>query len=327
MGFYCTFLFSDPAEFELLVGKIITEDPLVEQWFVVEGNYSFKGEFKGLRLRAMIQSDARLKPYLSRINIFEISEKILRTESFSEKVRDASERVGRKALGKNTSAIDRGRIERKFFEVEKYSRDVPTSKILEVTKPGDWLFITDVDEIINATSGSVRSELNAAVDSGAKFIQVQRRRYVYDFDNLDPRFRTVPLINIELISGHPAFKISNFRFLNNGIILPTKNPPVVEFSYCFSVLDIHQKLRDFAHLPPPDISIQNALKYNHHLRYPSDTEENVFWFGHDERIEDFLPSYFNTNLENLRTNTVNKEYLKAREIGFPRYFSSEKESS
>jgi hypothetical protein len=327
MAFYCTFLFSDPAEFELLVGKIITEDPLIEEWFVVEGRYSFKGEHKGLRLKELIQSDPRLKPFLSRLNIFEISENKLKETTAAERLSNTIEKYGRKALGKNSSTIQRASTERKFFEVEKFSRDFATSAILAKTKPTDWLFITDVDEIVNASSEKVRAELNRAINSGSKFLQVQRRRYVYDFDNLDPRFRTVPLVSVDLISKQSNLKISSFRFLNNGVILVTKQPPVIEFSYCFNVEDIKQKLRDFAHLPPPQSSIDEALRYNHHLRYPGDLEENVFWFNADRHAAEYLPHYFKINLEKLRTNSVNRDYVNARGIGFPQYFSLEKETS
>ncbi len=327
MGFYCTFLFSDPAEFELLVGKVITEEALIEQWFVVEGSYSFKGEFKGLRLKELIQSDPRLKPFLSRLSIFEISENKLKKSTTAERVSDTIEKYGRKALGKNTSAIERANTERRFFEVEKFSRDFPTSAIIANTKPTDWLFITDVDEIVNASSEKVRAELNDAIHSGSKFLQVQRRRYVYDFDNLDPRFRTVPLVRMDLISKQSKLKISSFRFQNNGMIIVAKQPPVIEFSYCFKVEDIKQKLRDFAHLPPPETSIDEALTYNHHLRYPGDLEENVFWFNTDKHFAEYLPDYFRINLEKLRTNSVNRDYVNARGIGFPQYFSSEKETS
>jgi tRNA(Ile)-lysidine synthase len=71
-----------------------------------------------------------------------------------------------------------------------------------------------VDEVIDLHSNTTRIELSRALNSTSLFHQIQRRRYVFDFDNLDPRFRTVPLISLRMLEKESSFKISNFRFID-----------------------------------------------------------------------------------------------------------------
>jgi hypothetical protein len=325
MAFHCTFLFSDPAEFELLVGKILTEGHLVDKWFIVEGAFSFKGEYKGLRLKSLLENEVRLKSYLHRIRVFEVHKNHIKETTAFEKISDFVESAGRKILKKDSGQIRRARLENKYFEVEKYSRDVPTQSIVEETAPSDWLFITDVDEVVNLSSEKIRSQLLDVVGRGSKFLQIQRRRYVFDFDNLDPRFRTIPLIKIEILNSKSNLRISSFRFMSNGETVLFERPPVVEFSYCFKFTDIKQKLQDFAHLAPPDSSIRDALMYNHHLRYMDDADTNYFWFMTDYSVDEFIPEYFKKNLSELKTNSVNPEYTMARAHDFPLYFGNGEE--
>lgn len=320
MAFHCTFLFSDPAEFELLVGKIITESHLVEKWFIVEGAFSFKGQYKGLRLKSLLENEERLKPFLSRMRIFEINENHVEKNTQMDRFSDFLEGGARRILKKDSGQIKRARMEKKYFEVEKYSRDVPMQSILEETEPSDWLFITDVDEIVNVSSREIKSNLLDVVNRGSKFMQIQRRRYVFDFDNLDPRFRTIPLIKIEILNMKSKLRISSFRFMSNGDTVLMERPPVIEFSYCFNFNDIKQKLQDFAHLAPPDSSVQEAFMYNHHLRYLDDADTNYFWFMKDQSIEEYIPEYFRENLNELKTNSVNADYAEARARDFPIYF-------
>lgn len=323
MAFYSTFLFSDPAEIELLVGKIVTESHLIEKWVVVEGAFSFKGEFKGLRLAALIENDARLTDYREKIVLIEISDNLKRNISIIERFRTKLEIVIHKLLGKNTAYLERSKIEKVFFDVEKRSRDAALNKILSIATPTDWLFITDVDEIVNLSSTIVRRQIEEATSNGAKFLQIQRRRYVFDFDNLDPRFRTVPLIQIELLMGEKKFNISDFRFMNNGYTVLMDVPPVIEFSYCFNFVDIKKKLQDFAHVAPSDKAILDAFKYNHHLRYDDDSDLLYFWFATDLNLGKYIPAYFLDNLNVLKTNSINPEFKLARMRDFEQFFKVE----
>ena len=320
MKFYCTFLFSDPSEFSLLTGKILTESDYIEEWIVVESSYSFKGEFKGLTLNNLLDNEPRLTLHRDRIHVLEISDNLIETISLKNSAFSILEITARKAMNKNSQIIQRQLIERKFFEVEKLSRDFALSALKEIAKNQDWLFITDVDEVIDLHSDITRIELLRALKSTSLFHQIQRRRYVFDFDNLDPRFRTVPLISFRMLEKESSFRISDFRFINNGLVSYFSKPPVIEFSYCFDINSIRKKLDNFAHLSPPEQSIIRALRLNHQLLYPGDPENQITWFQTDLQIDNWLPKYFLENLSNLRTNLVDLNYESNRVEAYPRSF-------
>lgn len=325
MKLYCTFLFSHPSEFNLLIGKVLTEADYIDQWIIVESSYSFKGEYKGLALNKLLDHEPRLALHRDRIHVLEISDNLLESVYLGINAFSVLEIFVRKALKKSTQFSQRQLIERKFFEVEKLSRDFALSVLQQIATNQDWLFITDVDEVIDLHSDVTRTELMRTLKSTALFHQIQRRRYVFDFDNLDPRFRTVPLISFRLLEKDSGFRISNFRFMSNGVVSYFSKPPVIEFSYCFSIHSIMKKLDNFAHLSVPEQSIVRALRLNHQLLYPGDSENQVTWFQTDHQIENWIPKYFLENLSTLKTNIVDLNYESNRVEAFPRYFKKSKD--
>ena len=322
MDFYVSLLYNDSTEFELLVGKILTEAELIKEWVIVEGSFSFKGRLKGLHLNELIRQEERLQPFLDRIHVIECTENLVERFPAKKSIELQLEIAGRRLLGKNSESIMRLREERRFFEVEKYSRDLATELILSRASNSDWVFITDVDEIVNMSSSVTKNELVKATKERARFLQVPRRRYVFDFDNLDPRFRTVPLVKVEMLRMADRFKISSFRFLTNGLNLQFSRPPVVEFSYCLGIAGIYQKLKDFSHVSPPDASIRRALTYNHQFQYPGDVETSICWFNTDREIGKYLPNYFAENFASLKTNSVELAFPTNRVREYPDLFTS-----
>ena len=321
MEFFCTLLYNDSTEFELLVGKILTESEVVKEWVIIEGSFSFKGRPKGLHLNQRIKQDKRLIPYLDRIFVIECTENLIEKYPADRSLGSRLEIAGRFLLGKKSESIKRSRVEQRFFEVEKHSRDLATEMILSRASDSDWVFITDVDEIVNMSSRVTRDELITATNTGTKFLQIPRRRYVFDFDNLDPRFRSVPFVKVEMLRLTERFKISGFRFLTNGVSLQFSRPPVIEFSYCLGNSGIFQKLKDFSHLSPPEENIKRALSYNHQFQYPGDTEKSICWFSTDRKIQEFLPTYFLENFSELKTGSVEREYQLNRKRDYPYLFA------
>ena len=125
---YCTFLFSDESEWELFVGKILSEKNLVEHWFVVEGQFSFKGEFIGSCAKKMLHNEPRLLGLTSRItiitnheNFFEGARNLIQP-SITDRLRSLRNIPLSKVLQK----------ERIFFSVEKRTRDLSTATILDI---------------------------------------------------------------------------------------------------------------------------------------------------------------------------------------------------
>lgn len=322
MEFFCTLLYNDSTEFELLVGKILTESEVIKEWVIVESSFSFKGRLKGLHLNQRITKEKRLKPFLDRIHVIECSENLIERFPPKKSIESQLEIAGRYLFGKKSESIKRSREELRFFEVEKHSRDLATQMILSRASDLDWVFITDVDEIVNMSSNVTRNELVKATKAGARFLQIPRRRYVFDFDNLDPRFRTVPLVRVEMLRMARGFKISSFRFLTNGVNPQFSRPPVVEFSYCLGLSGIYQKLKDFSHVSPPDECIKRALTYNHQFQYPSDAETSICWFNTDDQIDEYLPTYFAENFLALKTNSIELDFPTNRVREYPHLFTS-----
>ena len=312
---YCTFLFSDASEWELFVAKILSEQNLVEHWFVVDGEYSFKGELIGLCAKNLFRNESRLAQFESRITFIENRENFF--ESLRYSIRPSVVDFLRSI--RNRAQVKTLRREKVFFSVEKKTRDLATSSVLERCEDSDWLLISDVDEILD-TSGSrwtyIRDKL--AKTSG-KILRVLRLRYVFDFDNLDPQIKFCPIVQISLLRGSRPSKISEFRFRQDGVILSGK-PLVFEYSYCFPLDAIKRKLRNFAHVGPDDDMFSAALRLNHHFVQPGMNNSARVWLEKSDIEGDLHSAYIIENISHLRTGNINPDYKEARRIEFPQLF-------
>lgn len=313
---YCTFLFSDPSEWELFVAKILSEQNLVTHWFVVDGDFSFKGEYIGLCAKDMLLKEARLEKYRSRITIIENKENFYESAKVAVKssYTDTLRSLRNRSLGRVI------RKEKVFFSVEKRTRDLALSNILEICRDSDWLLISDVDEILD-TSGDRRQFIGDRIDkTKGKFLRVPRLRYVFDFDNLDPQVKFCPIIQISLLSGDHPLSISEFRFRQDGLIL-TARPLVYEYSYCFSMEAIKRKLQSFAHVGPTNDMFSAALRLNHHFIQPGMNTATRTWLEQSTPEIEFHASYIVENFSNLQTGNINPDYRSARRNEFPELFS------
>lgn len=311
---HCTFLFSDESEWELFVAKISSECDLVDKWFVVDSAFSFKGEYKGLGLKRLVALDPRLQEYQSRIRIVENDSNLLEDVRLRKNpLFSLRQYVGNRVRKRRLKA------EEKFFAVEKMTRDLATEIILSSTDSRDWLLISDVDEILECANDRgeyISSKLDKAT---AKFLLVHRIRYVFDFDNLDSQMKYCPIIQVSILQGLSSMRISEFRFRRDGVILSGK-PLVFEYSYCFPKEAIRKKLRNFAHVPPTEEMFSKAFLLNHHFVHPGDNPEVRFWLEQQAPDPDLHPRYIIDNMENLKTNNIDKEYVQNREIEFIKFF-------
>ena len=319
---HCTFLFSDAAEWELFVAKILSEKNLVQKWFVVNGAYSFKGEYIGLCAKNLLANEPRLKPYGSRIEIIENETNYFnhsrRRKSISlvDIFRYLRNRAHQRVIQK----------EKAFFSVEKWTRDLATTSILNQTDNSDWLLISDVDEILD-TSGTRGEYIGEKLNStSAKSVRVLQLRYVFDFDNLAPQVKLCPIVKISLLRGEESSKISEFRFRQEGQILSAK-PLIFEYSYCFSIEAIRRKLQNFAHVGPVEDVFSAALRLNHHFIQPGFSTTNRLWLKKYELDVDCHAAYVINNFNELRTGNINPDYEIARINEFPQMFSKRIESS
>ena len=318
---YSVFLYSDPSEYELLVAKVSTEQDYVESWIIVESDHSFKGRKKEFTLKQRISSDSRLSSYRDQIHIIENRENFLEkvAEPVKAKILHALESKSRHLLNQNYKFYERKHTEKKFFKVERMTRDLAIDLLLEVSKGRGWAFICDVDEILTISKHDI-GRWHGVLSNGEKFVRLRRFRYVFDFDNLDGQFRTCPLVDISLLRDKETYKISEFRERQDGIF-HENFLKVVEFSYCLSLDGIKIKLNDFSHVSPPNSEIEKALLLNHSLRYPEDPRTNVNWLTKVPVVTETHPEYIVEFQDKLMTGVVNKNYLNERKLFYPDLFS------
>lgn len=322
-GIYSVFLFSDVSEYELFVGKILTEESIVDSWVVVESEYSFKGRRKILNLRELIKKDKRMEMYQNRVHVIENTRNILNevSVSYRERLFYEMEKVSRQFARKNTQLFIRKFKERSFFQVERISRDLATEVLLEVSGGKGWAFISDVDEFLDISGSEARTVLYSALKRGNRFITIRRHRFVFDFDNFDPQFRTCPIVDISLFTKKSGMTISEFRERQDGIF-SQEVAPVKEFSYCLSLQGILIKLQDFAHVAPPENQVHRSLYLNHHLRYPEDDIKNIKWLQKIPFRDTTHPKYVLENAQLLVTGIVNQNYEEVRKAEMPHLFGS-----
>lgn len=153
-----TFLFAEAYEAELLLLKLILESPLVDEFVLVESDVTFRGEFKGLQARKLVEEDDRFAPFRDRIAFIE--------------------QKGRFCHGPAGY--------RTYYENEEQSREAGWKYVSEKYSGEDWVFVSDVDEALDATDPA-RADLflqhleeKRLTDATMYFFHY---RYWYDFDN------------------------------------------------------------------------------------------------------------------------------------------------
>lgn len=312
---YCTFLFSDESEWELFVAKILSERDLVKKWFVIDGAFSFKGKEIGLCVKSLLSQEPRLEGLKERIVVIEnsinlIDEVKIERRTFLYFIRDimVSPKLNRRL-----------RKEKKYFLVEKASRDLATEDILKECFPEDWILISDVDEILDTRNGRGEYIHELLSNSRAHFLRVNRLRYVFDFDNLDPQVKFCPIIRVSLLRAPEKNRISEFRFRQDGVAI---SPIflVFEYSYCFPLEAIRKKLDNFAHVGPDREMFDSSFQLNHHFVHPGNNNSARIWLEIIPMKYDFHASYILENIEVLRTGNINQNYSETRKQLFPNRF-------
>lgn len=309
-----TFLFSEPHETDLLLTKLHVEDTLVDHWVVVENAYSTKGDWKGLWLESVLAGDPRFEPFTNRVTVISLEERF--ADEFKRSIRN---RVGMlfRWLTRSSEAL-RGYIEEPYFYAERRQRDAAYKAMMDLSGGKGWVIITDVDEMLDATSDYRLKLLEKAMVT-ANLIHLPRRRFVYDFDNVSmAAFRYVPMARIECLGSRP---LSDLRLVPFGVPAGLE-PLVFEYSYCYDRESIKRKLATFTHADPGENVLERALNCNH-APVSRGQLRNHHWYqtiGPDEAQH---PQYVAQNLELLKTNVVHPDYPLARAEAYPDLFPSE----
>lgn len=323
MDICSTFLFSGREEVELLFLKLATESKYVKSWIAVEGAFTFRGEPKSLSLRGILEQDPRFEAYSKRVTVIEINENLFEKYSYPKlfRFRKKLEISLRKILKLEFETNLRKYQEMPNFFVERQSRNIALTRIFETTNPEtDWVFISDVDEILNLETIEIQNALRNCMLEDSNFLLLNRLRFVFDFDNLDGQQRFTPLVRISYLLQNTESSLAEFRERVDGIPL-TEHPYVVEYSYCLSKQGIYEKLESFAHLSPPLEQIELALKLNHNFVYSDKGTLNLRWLTKVDVMNMQVPEIVKTYLDKLSTGNVNPEYIQARRVKYPSLFS------
>lgn len=323
MTIISAFMFSDPEEIELVLAKIISEEPLVKNWVIVEGEYSFRGDRKPLILKKMIGTDPRFTPFVSRIHVIEAQQNFLEGFKFPFVflIRKKLEILIRRLLRVNYRNQQRALIEKKFFYAENCTRNFAIPKILELAEAENtWILISDADEILNLTNEKIQKSIREIMLSGNLFAMLLRQKYAYDFDNLDSQQRFTPFISLKALHQLPAPSLSLFRSRFDGIPY-IELPYVVEYTFCFSIEAIFRKLSMFPHVSPSNEAIHESLLINGTALYTDSDHSERRWFKKVKLDDQIVPDYIVTNFQKLRTDNIDQNYFENRRLKYPHLFS------
>ncbi len=285
------FLMSEQFEGDLLEIKLNLEHEAVDKFVIIEGEYTFRGEYKGSNIANLLREE-RFRSFLDKIHLISIKENLFHGEP--------------------------GELE--YFEVEHVSRAACLTYIKSFSYD-TWVILSDVDESLDFSDVARKNYILNTLAENTGGVQFKNLRYWYDFDNLN--FMTDKRIPIYSLS-HLIKNTNIFRGRNNDCVLYNPpNPVGFEYTYCFAVENNWRKLNTFSHDKYEKQSLENGLKYNHWHRCPSRGESvgqsEWDWFETVILNESNSPKFVRDNLDRLKVNTVNPRYAEDRiRVGLPR---------
>lgn len=311
-------MFSQKSEIELLYAKVVTEDPLVENWVIVEGAYSFRGDPKPLILKELLLNDPRFKEYIQKIHVVEVRKNFLEDFKYGAKylLRKKIEILIRKLFFGGHVHVQRLLLEGKFMIAEGASRDSAIPKIIELaTSSNDWVLISDLDEILNLSNDSIYNSIIQIMKSDELFHMLYRQKFIFDFDNLDYQQRFTPFINIELLKSKGS--LTAFRGRIDGVA-QIQFPFVTEYTFCFDLEGLFDKYAKHPHVSPTKESVLKALSVNSMTRY--DDLPELRWYKKVDLDDYIVPKYIKDNLSVLKTNIIDNNYELNRKDYYPEIF-------
>ena len=190
------------GEKNLLLAKLNVEQNFVRHFVIAECAYSFKGTYKGLTLRRLIEEDPAFKSFREKITIIEIQENpiekyIKKSSSGEYKVRiDVSSQIRHKihyglkffAINnlkdfRNYVSEERERnLNRIYRLVEKYQRESTRPIIYEFARDKDFVFLSDIDEILDCDSEEPSGMLSSLLEDNRtpKVLHIKKRMRLWD---------------------------------------------------------------------------------------------------------------------------------------------------
>ncbi len=296
-----SFLFSEPYEKELLLLKLILEDKGVDEWIILENAYSFQGDYKGLQARNLINSDDRFTPYRNKITFVEREEKT-------------------KRLPKHQM------LDEESYKVEFWQRDLAQDYFFEHYLEDDWITISDVDEMIDFTETKRKEELFERMKTCITgVLNFPIKRFWYDFDNEYKIILWRPMCNKRYLS-RTRKKLHEVRcdsFKRKG--KNWKNIIGFEYSSCYDKEFMLRKFYTSTHTGLGPEELEKSLLYNHRPVSPAYInrirKDKKFFFETVTLTAHNSPEIVRENLNNYKTNAIDKSYKRNRKEGYPEAFS------
>ena len=274
-----SFLFSEPFEKEVLLTKLIAEDPVVDEWVAIEDAYTFRGEFKGTSLR-QIMDEPRFERFRRKMHIISCQENMFSGHPCEEN----------------------------FFKVEFASRELSRDYILSKYEAQDLVGCSDVDELLDFSDQYRREQLDRILVEAVRnqrIALVKVLKFWYEFDNVSTERKWFPVGPVSVVKD-----CWRQRQAGEHLYTPYYEPfPLAfEYSYCFSRAEILRKLTTFSHDGYTEADVHNALNGNYWIKATSkgeklgDRQEDFF-----ERVvlsRDNSTQYVRENFEFLRTGNL-----------------------
>lgn len=283
-----TFLWSEPHEANCLEIHLNCEADVVDEWIIVQSDYTFRGQYKGCSLEKVLAEDRFLK-FTDRIRIVSIKENLFQQ-------------------------LCTGHDEKNYFLVEFASRAAAWDYILGYDD-STRVIVGDVDEVIDFSDPVRRDRFFQLCKTGDP-IQLAQLKMWWDIDNYSTYPKYIPVHTVgSLRSGRTSFTHRNndCQMINDGPVL------AMEYAYSFSLEDNFRKCCTFAHDRYTKECIDEALYFNtwHKCRERGETLGQIWdWFETIELTPDNSPLYVRDNYDRFKVGTVNANYAECRKNAF-----------
>jgi hypothetical protein len=156
---------------------------------------------------------------------------------------------------------------------------------------------------------------------------IPRRRFWYDFDNLWHAVRSTPAVTVaKLREATGELGMGLLRSDHIGYSDEWERTLIFEYSYCYNRDYILRKFRTFPHGGISDSEIEQSMRCNHMpisaLRHKKIDLHKDLWMEKVALNDQNSPKYIRQNLDKLRTNVVDTDYLDNRQTDYPQLYST-----
>jgi len=287
-----SFCFFEPYQIDMLLIKFHVEDAGVAEWVITENTYSFRGEYKGPHiLNQILQNDKRFARFLPKIKVIEVE-------------------IERKC----TPGVE-------DWEIIFLQRETQKEYLYDNYPSDSWLLVSDADEIVDFANPEKATLIYDAIEQHyGEIIHPNPFFFVYDFDNTFPTSEWLLLVLVEL----SYFKKKDVRLEQPrmerlvGYCMPYGST-AYHYHSCMRPRHIFRKLCTYGHTNFVKDDVNQWLYYNHGMfrsKLGEKIEAKGFTLDTVKLTEKNSPLYVRESIEQLKTRSVDTNYVKNRQDWF-----------